>query len=121
LPPLFAAGAFDRLARGLVFLAGPQVRAALLSLLLARRGERAGDLDDLGRGARRLACPGGGAEHDHAVAPADRVGRDHAAGVDDGIDYGACRRGGELDPSAVGSDLALVADDRLQRPAGPPV
>jgi len=53
-----------------------------------------------------------------AVAPADRVRRDHAASVDDGIDHGARRRGGELDPSAVGSDLALVAHQRLERPAG---
>jgi hypothetical protein len=49
---------------------------------------------------------------------ADRVGLDHAGGVDDGIDDGARGGGGELDSPAVGSDLAIVGDERLQRPAG---
>ena len=65
-----------------------------------------------------LLAAGGGAEHDHAVVPADRVGLDHAAGVDDGIDHRARRRGGELDPPAVGADLAVVGDERLERLAG---
>ena len=70
--------------------------------------------------ARRLAAAGGGVEHDHAVVAADRVGPDHALGVDDGIDHRARRRGGELDPPAVGAERAAlgVADQRLERPAG---
>ena len=69
---------------------------------------RAGELDGLGRRARRLAAAGGGAEHDHAVVAADRVGLDHAPGVDDGIDHRARRRGGELDPPAVRAELAVL-------------
>src|SRR5262249_25050167 len=118
LAAAFAAGGIDPRARELDVLAGHQDRAALRSLLPARRGQRAGDLDGLAPGARRLAGPGGGVEPDHAIAPADRVGRDHAAGVDDGSDYGARRRGGELDASAVGSNPALVAHQRLERLAG---
>jgi hypothetical protein len=70
------------------------------------------------RRARELAAAGRGAEHDHAVAVADRVGLDHAAGVDDGIDHVPCGRRRQLDPCAVGSDLALVADERFERLAG---
>src|SRR5205823_5211747 len=65
-----------------------------------------------------LLAEGGGAQHDHAVAAANRVGFDHAAGVDDGIDDGARGRGGEFDTPAVGSDLAIVRDQRFERPAG---
>ena len=118
LPPPARPEASIARARELDVLAGDQDLAALRSLLLARRRQRAGHLDGLGRRARRLACPGRGAEHDHAVAVADRIGLDHAAVVDDGVDHGARRRGGQLDPAAIGSDLAVVGDQRLERLAG---
>src|SRR5262249_21206020 len=118
LPPPARPEASTRALASLMFSPVTRMMPPCVPFLLARPARRAGDLAGRGGGARRLGCPGGGAEHDHAVAPADRVGRDHAAGVDDGIDYGACRRGGELDPSAVGSDFALVAHQRLERLAG---
>src|SRR5262249_12635257 len=77
-----------------------------------------GDLDGLRRSVRRFAGAGRRAEHDYAVAPADRVGLDHAAGVDHGVDHHSRRSGAELDASAVRSDLALVAYQRLERLAG---
>src|SRR4030088_1539881 len=61
-----AAGSHHRLiharARELDVLAAHEDRAALGALLLSSCRERAGDLDGLGRSARRLAPSGGGAE-----------------------------------------------------------
>ena len=115
-----AAGRIDVRVGDLDVLAAHHDRAAGGAALLARRRHRAGELDGLRRRARRLAAAGGGVEHDHAVVAADRVGADDAPGVDDGIDHGARRRGGELDPSAVRAQRAVlgVADQRLERPAG---
>ena len=50
---------------------------------------------------------------------ADRVGPDHASGVDDRIDHGPRGGGGELDAAAVGAERAVpaVADQRFERPA----
>ena len=115
-----AAGGIDFRIGELDVLAAHHDRAAGRAAVLARRRDRAGELDGLRRSARRLAAAGGGVEHDHAVVAADRVGPDHALGVDDGIDHRARRRGGELDPPAVGAERAAlgVADQRLERPAG---
>ena len=99
-----AAGRVDLGIGDLDVLAAHHDRAAGRAAVLARRRDRAGELDGLRRSARRLAAAGGGVEHDHAVVAADRVGPDHALGVDDGIDHRARRRGGELDPPAVGAD-----------------
>ena len=115
-----AAGRVDLGVGDLDVLAAHHDRAAGRAAVLARGRDRAGELDGLRRSARRLAAAGGGVEHDHAVVAADRVGPDHALGVDDGIDHRARRRGGELDPPAVGAERAAlgVADQRLERPAG---
>ena len=115
-----AAGRVDLGIGDLDVLAAHHDRAAGRAAVPARRRDRAGELDGLRRRARRLAAAGGGVEHDHAVVAADRVGADHALGVDDGIDHRARRRCGELDPPAVGAERAAlgVADQRLERPAG---
>src|SRR5205085_7603038 len=96
-----AAGGIDARVGDLDVLAAHQDGAALGAFLLACRRERAGDFDGLRRSVRRFARAGRRAEHDHAVAPADRVGLYYAAGVDHGVDHDPRRSGAEFDASAV--------------------
>ena len=55
--------------------------------------------------AGRLARGRRGAEHNHAVLRADRVGFDDAGVVDDRIDHLARRHGGQLNTAAIGLSL----------------
>src|SRR5438874_10513086 len=103
-----AAGGVDLRAGDADVFAGHLDGAALGVLLLAGGRKRSGELHGLLRRVRALAGAGGGADHDHAAAPADRVGLDHAGVVDDGVDHLARRGGGDFDPAAVRAQLALV-------------
>jgi len=82
LPPAAAARRIDAGAlASLMSSLGDEDRAACVPFFLPAAASVPEILTVWVGGARRLACPGGGAEHNHAVVPADRVGLDHAAGV----------------------------------------
>ena len=86
-----AAGGIDQRADELDVLAGHQDGAAGGAGFLPAADSVPETLTICAGRAGRLAGAGRGAEHDHAVLPADRVGLDHARGIDDGIDDRAAR------------------------------
>ena len=65
----------------------------------------------------RYRARAAGAENDFAAPALDRVGIDHAVGVDDVTDDGFHVAGGEAHDSAAGQDAALIVDEILDRVA----
>ena len=113
------AGRVDLGVRDLDVLAGDRRRCRrLVPFFLPAAESLPAILHRLLRRAAALRAAGRGAEHNHAVMGADRIGLDHAFVVDDRVRPPPRGGGRQLDAAAIGLELALVADQRLQRLSG---